>query len=56
MEPGVKEQSADRAAELARRCRVAALGTFRGGAPSVSMVPYAFIGQPFAFIVLVSTL
>lgn len=52
----MKEHSAARAAELARRCRVAALGTLRDGAPGVSMVPYAIVGQPFAFIVLVSTL
>ena len=52
----MKDQSAGRAAELVRRCRVAALGTLRDGAPSVSMVPYAILEQPFAFIVLVSTL
>ena len=52
----VKDQSAARAAELVRRCRVAALGTLRDGAPSVSMVPYAILEKPFAFIVLVSTL
>jgi len=56
LEVEVKEHSAARAAELARRCRVAALGTLRDGAPGVSMVPYAIVGQPFAFIVLVSTL
>ena len=52
----MKEQAADRAAGLVRRCRVAALGTLRAGAPGVSMVPYAFIQHPFAFIVLVSHL
>lgn len=52
----MKEQAAERAAALVRRCRVAALGTLRGGAPSVSMVPYATIVEPFAFIILVSTL
>ena len=52
----MKEDAADRGAALVRRCRVAALGTLRGGAPAVSMVPYAFIGEPFAFVVLVSGL
>lgn len=52
----VKEESAVRAAELVRRCRAAALGTLRAGAPAVSMVPYALIGNPFAFVVLISTL
>ena len=44
------------AAELVRRCKVAALGTLHHGAPSVSMVPYAIIEDPFAFVVLVSAL
>lgn len=52
----MKEHSAARAAELVRRCRVAALGTLRDGVPGVSMVPYAITEDPFAFIVLVSTL
>jgi hypothetical protein len=52
----MKDQSAARAANLVRRCRVAALGTLRGGVPGVSMVPYAIIERPFAFIILVSTL
>lgn len=52
----MKGDSADRAAELARRCRVAALGTLRDGVPGVSMVPYAIVEQPLAFIVLVSAL
>lgn len=52
----MKDETAVRAAELARRCKVAALGTLREGAPSVSMVPYAICGDPFAFIVLVSAL
>ncbi len=51
-----KEESANRAAELVRRCRVAALGTVRAGAPAVSMAPYALIAEPFAFVVLVSSL
>jgi putative heme iron utilization protein len=44
------------AAELVRRCKVAALGTLHDGAPSVSMVPYAIIEDPFAFVMLVSAL
>jgi putative heme iron utilization protein len=52
----MKEEAAERAAELVRRCRVAALGTLRRGAPGVSMVPYAILAEPFAFAVLVSTL
>ena len=56
LEAIVKEQSADRAAELVRRCKVAALGTLHNGAPGVSMVPYAIAQDPFAFIVLVSAL
>lgn len=55
-ELSVKDQSAGRAAELVRCCKVAALGTLHHGAPSVSMVPYAISEDPFAFIVLVSTL
>jgi putative heme iron utilization protein len=56
LEAGVKEHSAARATGLVRRCRVAALGTLRDGAPSVSMVPYAIVEDPLVFIVLVSTL
>jgi putative heme iron utilization protein len=52
----VKEPSAARAAELVRRCKVAALGTLHQGAPSVSMVPYAIIAEPLTFVVLVSAL
>jgi putative heme iron utilization protein len=52
----VNEPSASRAAELVRRCKVAALGTLHHGAPSVSMVPYAIVEDPFAFVVLVSAL
>ena len=51
----MKEPSAARAAELLRRCKVAALGTVHHGAPTVSMVPYAIIEDPLAFVVLVST-
>jgi len=46
----VKEPSATRAAELVRRCKVAALGTLHHGAPSVSMVPYAIIEDPFVLV------
>ena len=52
----MKEASASRAAELVRGCKVAALGTLHYGGPSVSMVPYAIIEDPFAFVVLVSAL
>ena len=52
----MKEPSAGLAAELVRRCKVAALGTLHHGAPSVSMVPYAIIEDPLAFVVLVSAL
>jgi putative heme iron utilization protein len=52
----MKEEAAERAAKLVRSCKVAALGTLRGGAPSISMVPYAIVAEPFAFIILVSTL
>ncbi len=45
-----------RAVELVRECKVAALGTLHRGLPSVSMVPYAIIGDPFSFVVLVSAL
>ena len=56
LESVVNEQVATRAAELIRCCKVAALGTLHDGQPSVSMIPYAIIGEPFAFIVLASTL
>src|SRR6266704_2502162 len=52
----MKEQTAIVAADLVRRCKVSALGTLHEGAPSVSMVPYAIIKDPFAFVVLVSVL
>src|SRR6202165_975206 len=52
----VKEPPATRAAELVRGCKVAALGTLHHGGPSVSMVPYAIIEDPLAFVVLVSAL
>src|ERR1700687_4445270 len=56
LETIVKEPSAARAAELVRAFKVAALGTLHHGAPSVSMVPYAIIEDPLAFVVLVSAL
>ncbi|TMH15106.1 MAG: hypothetical protein E6H64_17340 [Betaproteobacteria bacterium] len=52
----MKEQAAVVAADLVRRCKFSALGTLHEGAPSVSMVPYAIIKDPFAFVVLVSAL
>ena len=52
----MKEPSATCAAQLVRRCKVAALGTLHHGAPNVSMVPYAIVEDPFAFVVLVSAL
>jgi hypothetical protein len=52
----MKEQTAIVAADLVRRCKVCAPGTVHEGAPSVSMVPYAIIKDPFAFVVLVSAL
>ena len=52
----MKEQAAIVAADLVRRCKVSALGTLHEGVPSVSMVPYAIIKEPFAFVVLVSAL
>jgi putative heme iron utilization protein len=51
-----KDEAAARAAALLRRCTVASLGTLHEGAPSVTMVPYAFLAEPFAFLVLVSGL
>jgi hypothetical protein len=52
----MKAEAAARAAELLRRCKAAALGTSHDGAPAVSMVPYAIVSEPFALVVLVSTL
>ena len=52
----MKEPSAARAAGLVRGCKVAALGTLQHAVASVSMVPYAIIEDPFAFVVLVSAL
>lgn len=52
----MKERAAERAAELLRSHRVAALGTLHDGAPSVTMTPFALIADPLALIVLVSEL
>jgi heme oxygenase (biliverdin-IX-beta and delta-forming) len=52
----MKEQAAHRAAELLLECEVAALGTLHEGAPAVSMVPYAIVLDPLAFVILVSGL
>jgi putative heme iron utilization protein len=52
----VKERAAERAAELLRRHRVAALATVRDGAPGVAMTPFALLADPLALIVLVSGL
>jgi len=52
----MKEEAARRASELLRRCRVGSLGTMHDGAPAVSMVPYAVVVEPWALVVLVSTL
>ena len=52
----MKEQTAIVAADLVLGCKVSALGTLHEGVPSVSMVPYAIIEDPFAFVVLVSAL
>jgi putative heme iron utilization protein len=52
----VKDEAAARAAQLVRDHRVAALGTMHAGAPSVTMVPFAFVVEPLALVVLVSAL
>jgi putative heme iron utilization protein len=52
----VKAQAAERAADLLRRHRVAALGTTHDGAPSVTMAPFALVVDPFALVVLLSGL
>jgi putative heme iron utilization protein len=49
------EHAAQLAALLSRR-RTAALGTLHGGAPFVSMVPYAVLADGGAFVVHVSRL
>jgi putative heme iron utilization protein len=52
----MKEEAAARGAALVARVRTASLGTLQAGAPSVTMVPYALLREPFAFVVLVSGL
>jgi putative heme iron utilization protein len=52
----MKERAAERAADLLRRHRIAALGTLRDGAPSVTMTPFALIADPLQLVVLVSGL
>jgi putative heme iron utilization protein len=52
----VKDEAAARAAQLLRERRVAALGTIHAGAPSVTMVPFAWVVDPLALVVLVSAL
>lgn len=52
----MKDAAAARAAALVARLRTASLGTLHGGAPSVTMVPFATMRDPFAFVVLVSGL
>jgi len=52
----MKNEAAARAAALLRRCTVASLGTLHGGAPSVTMAPYALSVEPFALLLLVSGL
>jgi hypothetical protein len=52
----MKTETAAAAAALLHRQRVAALGTLHEGAPAVSMVPYSIHGDPFALVILVSSL
>jgi putative heme iron utilization protein len=52
----MKDAAAARAAALVQRVHTASLGTLHAGAPSVTMVPFALTGSPFAFVVLVSGL
>lgn len=52
----MKAAAATRAAELVAGARTAALGTLHDGAPSVTLVPYALVPDPLAFVVLVSEL
>lgn len=52
----MKDQAASLAAQWLLDCKVAALGTLHDGAPAVSMVPYAIVMEPLAFVVLVSGL
>ena len=52
----MKEAAAQRAAALVARTSTLSLGTLAGGAPSVTMAPFATLRDPFAFVVLVSGL
>ena len=52
----MKDAAAARAAALVARTMTASLGTLHEGAPSVTMVPFALLPDPFAFVVLVSGL
>lgn len=52
----MKDAAAARAAALVAGARTASLGTLHAGAPSVTMVPYARLDDPLAFVVLVSGL
>jgi putative heme iron utilization protein len=52
----MKRDVAVQAAALVGRSRTAALGTLHAGAPGVSMVPFAPVRSPLAFVVLVSGL
>jgi putative heme iron utilization protein len=55
-EDGMKEAAAVRAGALVARTMTASLGTLHEGAPSVTMVPFAPLREPFGFVVLVSDL
>jgi putative heme iron utilization protein len=52
----MKDAAAARAAALVARTMTASLGTLHEGAPSVTMVPFAPLPDPFAIVVLVSDL
>jgi putative heme iron utilization protein len=52
----MKERAAERAADLLRRHRIAALGTLHGGVPNVTMTPFALLADPLQLVVLVSGL
>lgn len=54
--PSGKATAALAAASLLRSRRAAALATLHGGAPAVSMVPFAIVGPPLEFVLLVSSL
>jgi len=53
----MKAEAARHAARLVGECRVAALGTLRGGVPAISQVPFALLPTAdCAFVILVSRL